>query len=237
MTAASDPGTRGTPTGAPSSAGSRSLPALLAAAALVVVVVGLVLTFGVARPPGLATVREEPTPSPEASLAWTEWRDGGGCIHMVDPQGERSEVGCRYEGQHLAAWTDEGIVLLAGPVDTAEVIDPETGEIVGQLATEAGEWLEPRSDPVRTGYVDGVLTVTLRETGTELWRVEAPENYRINDAVRSPDGRWVVLVDGSGRLLLVPADGSAEPRVWAEAEEGWVHPVWEGSTPPSPTGS
>jgi len=218
----------------PSASGARSVPALVAAAVLVVVAIGLVLVFGIARPPQLATVTEDPTPSPEASLAWTRWADGGSCLITLDPQGVEDEVGCGYEGQELVAWTDEGIMLLGpGPPGSASIIDPATGEMVGQLDVDPDGWSEPRDSAVHSTTVDGTLTVLLRDSGTELWRVEAPENYRIRDGVLSPDERFVVLVDSADRLLLVPADGSAEPRVWAEVEESWVQPVWEGSTSPT----
>jgi hypothetical protein len=221
-----------------SSSGSRSLPALVAAAVLVVVVVVLVLLFGIARPPELATVQETPDPSPEASIAWSQWEDGDTCIHTADPQGATTEVGCGYEGQELVAWTEEGIIVLVwGPREVAEAIDPATGEVVGQLDREPGEWFEPGGGAVHSRHVDGTLTVTLRESGAVLWQVDAPENYSVDDGVLSPDGRFVVLVDRSERLLLVPADGSAEPRVWAEVEESWVRPVWEGSAVPDTDGA
>jgi hypothetical protein len=216
-----------------SSSGSRSLPALLAAAGLVVVVVVLVLLFGIARPPELATVQERPAPSPEAGIAWSQWDDGDTCIHTVDPQGVRTEVGCGYESQELIAWTEDGIVVLVwGPREAAELIDPATGDVVGQIDGTPEDWLEAGGGAVHSRHVDGTLTVTLRQSGEVLWRVEAPETYGVNDGVLSPDGRFVVLVDHSERLLLVPADGSAEPRVWAEVEESWIRPVWEGSAVP-----
>lgn len=219
----------------PSSSGPRSLPALVAAAVLVVAVVMLVLLFGVARPPQLATVQEVPAPSPEASVAWSQWERESSCIHTVDPQGVRTEVGCGYEGQELVAWNEDGIVVLVwGPREAAEVIDPETGEVVGQVGGRPEEWLETGGGAVHSRHRDGTLTVTLRDSGVELWRVEAPENYGVNEGVLSPDGAWVAMVDRSERLLLVPADGSVEPRVWTEVEESWVRPVWEGSDVPTP---
>ena|SRR6056297_1972797 len=215
---------------------SRSMPALVAAAVLVVAVVVLVLLFGVARPPQLATVQEAPAPSPGASVAWSQWEAGGSCLHTVDPQGARTEVGCGYEGQDLVAWTDEGIVLLVwGPRSAGEIIDPDTGEVVGRIDAEAEDRrLGPQVGAVRSRYLDGTLTVTLADSGVELWQVEAPENYDVNEGVLSPDGAWVAMVDRSERLLLVPADGSVEPRVWAEVGDGWVRPVWEGSALPAP---
>lgn len=203
---------------------------------LVVAVVVLVLLFGVARPPQLPSVQEAPSPSPEASVAWSQWEQGGSCIHTVDPQGRRTEVGCGYEGQELVAWNEDGIVMLvAGPRRGGEIIDPDTGEIVGQIDAEPDEWrLGPPNGEVHSRNLDGTLTVTLRDSGVELWQVDAPENYGINDGVLSPDGAWVAMVDRSQRLLVVPADGSVAPRVWTQLEESWVRPVWEGSAVPTP---
>ena len=215
----------------------RSLVALLAAATLVVVVIALVLVFGIARPPALPTLAEEPEPSLTASLAWTQWDgDGGGsCVHVLTPSGEERQVGCFFDGEELVAWTDDGIAMAVwGPRHAVELIDPDTGEVVDRIDGEPEEYVGRGGDAVRSRTVDGTLTVTLREGDVELWRVDVPDTYDVNDGFLSPDGEWVVLVDRAGRLLLVPADGSREPRVWHEVEESWVRPVWEGTPLPGP---
>ena len=230
------PGPAADPGETPSSS-QRSLVALLAAAGLVVAVVALVLVFGVARPPALATLADEPEPELTASLAWSHWEQDGACVNVVAPSGEHREVGCGFDGEELVAWTDDGIAMLVwGPRDGVELIDPDTGEVVDTVAVTgvAEEWFGREGDAVRSRTVDGTLTVTLREGDVELWRVDVPETYGVDDGFLSPDGEWVVLVDRAGRLLLVPADGSREPRVWHEVEESWVRPVWEGTPLPGP---
>ncbi len=216
----------------------RSLIALLAAATLVAVVVVLVLVFGIARPPALLTLAEEPEPTLTSSIAWSQWEPDGACLHVLAPSGEARQVGCGYDGEELVAWTDDAIAMLVwGPREGLELIDPDTGEVVDTdaVAGVSEEWFDHRGGAVRSRTVDGTLTVTLRESDVELWRVDAPEAYRVNDGFLSPDGEWVVLVDRAGRLLLVPSDGSAEPRVWHEVEESWVRPVWEGTPLPAPS--
>jgi hypothetical protein len=212
----------------------RSVVALLVAAGLVAVVIALVLVFGIARPPALATLAEEPEPALTASLAWSQWEEGGACLYVVAPSGEARQVDCGYDGEELVAWTDDGIAMLVwGPRDGLELIDPDTGEVVDTVRGESEAWFDREGGVVRTRTVDGTLTVTLRDSGVELWRVDAPENYGVNDGFLSPDGAWVVLVDGAGRLLLVPADGSSEPRIWHEVDQAWVRPVWEGTALPT----
>lgn len=222
--------------GGTSSSPQRSLVALLAAATLVVVVIALVLVFGIARPPALATLAEEPEPALTASLAWSQWEDGGACLYVVAPSGEARQVGCDYDGEELVAWTDDGIAMLVwGPRDGLELIDPDTGEVADTVAFAGHpeEWFDHAGGAVGSRTVDGTLTVTLRDSDVELWRVDAPETYGVNDGFLSPDGEWVVLVDRAGRLLLVPADGSSQPRVWHEVEQTWVRPVWEGTALPT----
>jgi hypothetical protein len=227
------PGPAADPGGTSSS--RRSLVALLAAAGLVVVVVALVLVFGIARPPALATLAEQPEPTLTASLAWTQWEEGGVCVHVVSPSGEARQVGCSYDAEEVVAWTDDGIAMAVwGPRHALELIDPDTGEVVDTVDGEPEEYVGRGGDAVRSRTVDGTLTVTLRDSGVELWRVDVPDTYDVNDGFLSPDGEWVVLVDRAGRLLLVPADGSSEPRVWHEVEESWVRPVWEGTPLPGP---
>lgn len=220
--------------GGASSPPRRSLPTLLVAGALVTVVVALVLVFGIARPPELVSLADEPEPALTAGIAWSAWEEGGACLYTLDPAGTQREVGCGYDGEELLAWTDDGIAMLVwGPRDGAELIDPDTGEVVDTVAGQPEEWFGRDAGVVRSRVVDGTLTVTLRDGGVELWRVDVAGNYTVDDGFLSPDGEWVLLVDRSGRLLLVPSDGSAAPRVWAEVEESWVRPVWEGSALPT----
>lgn len=220
----------------------RGLVTLIGAGVALAATVGLVLAFGVARPPALAALSDEPTPPPPGGVAWTSWDDGEECLHVASPDGTTRELRCtRDGGGEIRGWDEGGITLLDhGPALELIVIDPATGEVVERRDpeepdagdAEPGDDREPR--PLGVGgvdsrYEDGVLTVRRVDSDVVLWEVEAPENYRVDQGAVSPDGDWVVLLDGVGRLLLVPADGSAAPRVWAETGSSWQIPVWEGT--------
>lgn len=222
------------PGGAGSSPPRRSIPALLAAGGLVTIVVALVLVFGLARPPELASLADEPEPALTAGIAWTQWEEGGSCLYTLDAAGTEHELGCGYDGEEPVAWNEDGIAMpVWGPRAGVEFIDPETGEVTETVAGEPEEWFGRDDGAVRGRVVDGTLTVTLRDEGVELWRVDVEGDYTVDTGVLSPDGEWVVLVDRSGRLLLVPSDGSAAPRVWHEVDQTWLRPVWEGTPLPA----
>ncbi|MEX2550348.1 MAG: hypothetical protein WD638_08970 [Nitriliruptoraceae bacterium] len=216
------------PTGLP----RRNLVALVGAALALVAVVALVLAFGVARPPALTPLTEDPTPAPPGGVAWMGWGDGEECLHVASADGTARELRCpRDGGSEILGWDEDGITLLVrGPAQELIVVDPVTGEVEERRdLSEDREPRPPRSGDIDSRYEDGVLTVRHTDEDVVLWSVEAPENYRIDQGSTSPDGDWVVLLDGVGRLLLVPVDGSAAPRVWADTDSGWQVPVWEGT--------
>jgi hypothetical protein len=211
--------------------GDRSLLLLLAAAVLVLLVVGAVLLFGVERPPALASLADEPDPAPSAGVAWLAWSGDGSCLSVARPSGEVEQLWCDRSGGEVVGWPEAG---------TIEVAVYERGEEVRTIDAETGEVLERTSGPLRgdggdrqvvwTEWRDGELTVSLDDDDTVLWRTEAPERYDVRGSARSADGEWVVMVDEAERLLVVPADGSAPPRVWASGVETWEPPVWEGTS-------
>jgi hypothetical protein len=82
---------------------------------------------------------------------------------------------------------------------------------------------------VTTSRVGGGDDLEVRlDDGTVLWRTAAHDSYRISGGWPSPDGQFVTLLDDAERLLIVPADGSQEPRIWAEDVDGWYQLVWQG---------
>ena len=211
---------------------SRSMPALLAAATVVVVTVVLVLLFGLARPPELESLAESPEPGLPA-VAWVEW-DREPCLLVADADREVREVACGLQGEEVIGWEDDGIALVVwGPTEQLEVLDPETGGVVEVRALPGEAWREPRplGDGGDTRSRDGILTA--RYNGTVVWEVDAPESYWLNPGSVSPDGRYVAAFDSADRLLLLDASGDRPPRVWLEDVESWQPPVWEGTPVPS----
>lgn len=213
---------------------ARSIPILIAAAVLVVAVVVAVLLFAVARPPELASLTDVPDPAPAGPVAWSGWGEDDWCLSVARTDGRVDELTCAREGGEVQGWDDDGILIWSyGPRDELVVIDPDTGEELDRRDVDPEDLGRPLQDEwVSSRYRDGVLTVTRRGADVPVWEVEAPEGYSVEEGMVSPDGAWVAMFDSEERLLLAPADGSAEPRVWAEGTSRWGVPVWEGTPGP-----
>lgn len=200
---------------------------LAAAAALVVLTVGLVLTFGVQRPPELASVTDDPQLAPPGELAWVAWdADGRSCLHVATVDGGRREVTCGRDLGELVAWTDEGLILRTWDVsERVTVLDPDDGSVLARRAFDAADDGPWRDQAAWSTWEDGWLTVRDQADDEVLWRVDAPSSYRIEVSVRSPDGGAIAATDSAGRLLLLDSE-PAPPSVWLEGVDSWVSLVW-----------
>ena len=205
----------------------RSLPLLLAAAGLVVAIVAAVLVFGVARPPALEPLTDHLADAPSEPLAWSGWRDGDHCLDVAWPEGTATQPFCDESTSELLGWIDDDTVLLAGwePDSRAIEVDVRDGTIVGNRPRPPSS--DDRSDRRSlTVTTEGDRLLVLGEDGTELWRVPAPTTYTVEWSTVAPDGRHAAFGDSAERLLVVPTDGSAPPRVWAEDVGGWPEAAW-----------
>ena len=211
----------------------RSVPLLLAAAAVIVATVVVVLVFGVNRPPTLEPLAAGPD-APSEGLARITWREVAACLEVFTFVEGRTEVTCELDGGEILGWEDDVIALRTwsqvgeellligrdGEVRSRRLLSPEESQRL-PLTPYAG---------ARTSYRDGRLTVTVAATDTVAWEVEVASNYRVEVNALSADGRWLAMVDTASRLLVVPADGSAPPRVWVEdLGNAWDAIVWEGT--------
>lgn len=224
----------GSPTPPDTRPDDRSVPLLIAAALLVLAVVGAVLLFGVERPPPVEPLAAESPFTPPASIAWTVRNGDEPCLHVGDPRGEVRELLCDERGFEVIAWTDEGILAHRLGVVEGNVVavDPATGER-SEVSFDIDRG--PR-DGVRplTDREDGTLVVSIVDDTAErtvVWEVDAPDAYDVDNAAISPDGAAVAMTDTAGRLLVAPTDGSEEPRLWSDEVEPYTQIVWQGTDP------
>ena len=213
--------------------GDRGVALLTAAAVLVGLVVGAVLLFGVDRPPALDSVADAPEPAPPASIAWVGRSGNEACLSVVRPSGEVVELWCDQAAGEVEAWTSPGEIEVhtyQGRGEATATIDARTGRVLDRSSGGGFDGAaEHDRQVVWTEHRDGELIVHLQDDETVLWRTPAPDRYRVESSALSPDGEWVAMVDVSERLLVVPADGAAPPRVWATDVPPWDAVVWEGT--------
>ena len=205
---------------------------LVAAAVVAVMTLAAVLRFGLVEPPMLDTV--DASTRPTASLALLTYRDAerSQCLVVITPDGAVREVRCGLDGAGpLIGWDERGILMLrylpAG--ERVDAIDPVTGAITTVTDVDprdatmrwSGAWFETDRD--------GGTLIVRDEAGAVLWRVEAPDGYRISSSVLDPATGRFALLDSAGRLLVL-APGASEPDVWvADVGAEYGELVWEGT--------
>ena len=213
--------------------GRGSLAYLLAAAVIVVIVGVLVVTLGVTRPPDLASIASA-ADKPSAGVAWVQWNDTGSCgqLRVARPDGTVGDLACDANFGEVVAWTDAGILVTrwGQNAQQLETRDAVTGDLIS-TAEVSDAFVPVAGRGVMSERTRGELVVRLESGTTVVWRVKVTSGYDVSQGRVSPDGRWVAMVDTSERLLLVPADGSAEPVVWAKGvtSSSSIGPVWEGT--------
>ncbi len=212
---------------------------LVGAGAVVVLVVGMALLFGIGRPPPLTSLVDSSGPPPPGGVAWLSWVDGedASCLSVARSDGDVDRVTCLRDGGEVAGWTTDGIVVRTwtGSREMLLVLDPADGAVLRRDALDERTSTRPTDerpfqDVVFDEREDTRLVVrVVEDPDVVVWRVEAPDRYRITSSARSVDGDWLALLDSAERLLVVEADGSGQPRVWAELDAQWTALVWEGT--------
>lgn len=217
----------------------RRLVSIVGAVVVAVGVAVTVLIAGMPRTPALLTLTEDPDPAPDDGIVFL--RDDGDESCVVVVRDGRERLGDCVDDHPRLAVDAHGEVTLRRRLDGVEVVsdvDPETGELGDRRAAQPGDrdggpTAGDESDAGHRAFTErrhDVLVVAVAEPGGDihdLAEVRADEDYHLRDPAWSPDGRWLVLVDSSDRLLLVDAEGDAPVRVLAEDVS---HPVWIPST-------
>jgi hypothetical protein len=167
-------------------------------------------------------------PSPGTMAGSIAVVDEDNCIQIIDlGRATTDQIWCEPARGWIdqIIWSGEGIEMTTYLNQrTTRVLDPDTGEL---LETRTGNDVEPpppaeslvvdRSDSSELGVYD--------ELGDELISLTAPENYWIEVALPSPDGRLVAIADSAGRLAVFARDDQV-PVLVAEDVRPWPYPVW-----------
>jgi hypothetical protein len=214
---------------------------LIGAAALVVVVGALALVFGIVRPPAFEGLTAAQGAALPGGVAWTEYNERSDCTDLMvaRPNGEVESVKCLNGLDRVIGWTEDGIVTVSygESGERMDTRDPVTGDVL--LSRDVAGYDDRPADQ-GDGAVfsaerrDGSL-VLVDHSGTPVWETQADARYEIGTIAGSPDGNWVAMTDSAERLLVVRADGSEPPAIWATGivEWSWMDLIWEGTEPPT----
>lgn len=232
---------------------TKPVGASIAAVVILTATVLLIVLFGFIPLPEVPSLSERPDPAIPGTVAYVDHTGREeACIYRVDASGgDPTKVYCepsRFFDSALS-WTSEGNIVFQsfegfGPETV--VIDSETGtELARVPASPEDELDEPRMGFEmafdRIERADGALlatnsdfrggasvAVSLDGTRRILWEVEdAPQDYQFQNAQWSPDGNWILVSDSAGRLIILAAEGPANPRLLVERnEDGYSVPGW-----------
>jgi len=185
-----------------------------AAAAVVVTITGIVVTFGIKLPPGYPSLYDN-GPTVAGTVAFIS-QDGNDCLRVLDvATGEKRTIICS-SWIYLEGWNREGNLIIHSEAaeDRGTVIDPSTGQVLGRAASTAA-MVSDDSEVLRTTSGDGHATLLLRDDSTDTILIDAtgPRNYAFWDAGLVDRGEYAWVRDSDERLLLVATDGSAGPWV------------------------
>jgi len=139
--------------------------------------------------------------------------------------------GERQAEAEAAGWWQEIVDANTGAVQEVPATEvPSTLPEATALAGPNGEQIEVSSTGGRVEIVlidaAGSRTLLSAEGNPDYW-VKVPPTW-------SPDGRWIVVEDGAGQILLITVDDPAVTRVLATNAMSWLG--WGGRTHLAVTG-
>lgn len=224
---------------------NRSRTAALLAGGIVVVATAVIVIFGFVPTPKYPLLAEEPDPELSGMIAYAIPEDSdrddefeSRCVYVIElADGQTNEITCREQIGWGMAWTDDGwlVVESFGHVDEFEREFDDFGlALLEPIEGGAFEGVKYEGDPrfLRSGFRqtrgDGTR-VRVEDAGTTVVVIspdgatrnlfgsdDAPSNYRFNEAQWSPDGKYVLVVDTEGRIIVAASSGDPRPRVVAE---------------------
>ena len=223
---------------------NRSRTAALLAGGIVVVATAVIVIFGFVPTPKYPLLAEEPDPELSGMIAYAIPEDSdrddefeSRCVYVIElPEGQTNEITCREQIGGMA-WTDDGWLVVEnfGHVSEFErefddfdltLIEPVEGGAFERVNYERdrsflwSDHRQTRRDGSRVRVEDaGTTVVVVSPDGStrDLFGAdEAPSNYRFNEAQWSPDGKYVLVVDTEGRIIVAAVSGDPRPRVVAE---------------------
>lgn len=123
----------------------------------------------------------------------------------------------------VLGWDDDGHLVLVEWGPNAErfvLVDPATGDVVGELEGDAGQRFFEEDEPVWIDHEDGRLVLERDRDGLTAW-FEAPESYDV--PVAAPMGaERIVFVDELGRVAVTgPGEDVVPVLVADDALEWW----------------
>lgn len=191
-------------------------------AGLAAVAVILVIVFAAIQPiPDFAPLEGSGETGYVAYVADDDGDPGDAVI--VDLGAATSVTADLGRGGEVLGWDDDGnlvVVEWGGNVERFTLIDPATGEVVGELGGEEGQRFFEEGEPVWIDHEDGRLVLERDGDGLTA-SFEAPDSYDVPSAAPMGAER-IVFVDELGRVAVTgPGEDVVPVLVADDAVEWW----------------
>lgn len=212
-----DPGARPVSTeGSAADHRTATIARVVVVASLVLTLLGVVLV-GVVAVPRYAAVADGGVPVPATLLLGPD-RDG--CLELVGGDGRSRARHCDQDLAHVRAWHVGGTSVAVEDWDRDALATFEVDLATGRRGPAGPDVVA--AGPPEPGDPLDVDGTTVRDLdGTVLLELDGRSGPRAREAVAGPDGRWLVVQDGYGRVLVAGPDGAV--RSWVHTpDDSWL---------------
>jgi hypothetical protein len=220
---------------------NRTVLAVSASVVVILAVLVAVLVFGVIPLPDYPSLADHPDTSIQGTVAFIT-DENPPCLGVVPAGGgPTTELRCGVVEVGTLGWTSEGLIItidFSSMTSRYLLIDPASGEVVDAIAADVDE-PKPLAWESQSTRADGAVLITDGGRGTTAVKVhvpneepttilsaDGPQDYSFDVATWSPDGRWVLVVDSEGRILVVGESGTPAARLLAEGASRWMNAAW-----------